>query len=226
MMTNSASPILTLTLYARARARPISTVIRKRQLSFIGHCLRMPNDELVNIYALYQPKPSAAHKWGAPRRNYIDQISGQLFSPNPRSDKMLRNLAETVRIVVTWFSKYSCLKIHLIVLQLVTCTFHLANDQDHWHLVLLAFVSAYILLNTNTRWVEYCRLTTNILVCTKQKVFWLDFYKISLSLLYGCQICGHIRHQLFLVNIRCIHVIGNRLEKNQIKTQCVTEGNK
>jgi hypothetical protein len=43
-------------LYARARARPISTIIRERQLSFIGHCLRMPNDEPENIYALYQPR--------------------------------------------------------------------------------------------------------------------------------------------------------------------------
>jgi hypothetical protein len=41
----------------------------------------------------------------------------QLFSPNPRSgvwfcrEKILRILAGTARVVVTWFSQYSCLKV-------------------------------------------------------------------------------------------------------------------
>jgi hypothetical protein len=78
-------------LCASARARPISSIIRERQLSFIGHCLRMPNDEPANIYALYQPKPSTSHKRGASRRNYIDQISGYLCS-----DKQIKFTTEDI----------------------------------------------------------------------------------------------------------------------------------
>jgi hypothetical protein len=44
-----------------------------------------------NIYALYQPKPSTSHKRGAPRRNYIDQISGYLCS-----DKQIKFTAEDI----------------------------------------------------------------------------------------------------------------------------------
>jgi hypothetical protein len=42
--------------------------------------MRMPEDEPANIYALCQPEPSTAHKREAPRRSYVDQISGYLCS--------------------------------------------------------------------------------------------------------------------------------------------------
>jgi hypothetical protein len=40
-------------LYRLAGARPITTIIRERQLQFTEHCLRLNKDEPANIYALY-----------------------------------------------------------------------------------------------------------------------------------------------------------------------------
>ena len=39
-------------LYKITKQRPIKSLIRERQLKFIGHCLRMPSEEPANIYAL------------------------------------------------------------------------------------------------------------------------------------------------------------------------------
>ena len=65
-------------LYKEADARPVSSMIRDRQLQFTGHCLRMPNDEPANIYALYSSSSTSLRRRG--KRNYIDQISAHLCS--------------------------------------------------------------------------------------------------------------------------------------------------
>ena len=41
-------------LYNAVKQQPLSLEIRKRQLSFVGHCLRMTEDEPARIYSLYQ----------------------------------------------------------------------------------------------------------------------------------------------------------------------------
>ena len=62
-------------LYKMVKQKPIAQEIRKRQLQFIGHCLRMPSKEPANIYALYQSKVRERNKLGRPTAQYIEQIS-------------------------------------------------------------------------------------------------------------------------------------------------------
>ena len=50
----------------------------EKAINFIGHCLRMPPDEPVNIYALYQSKVRDCNKIGRPSTKYIEQISEYL----------------------------------------------------------------------------------------------------------------------------------------------------
>ncbi|CAF0774491.1 unnamed protein product [Brachionus calyciflorus] len=62
-------------LFAIVNQRPIAEELRKRQLKFIGHCLRMPPEELTNIYALYQSRVREKNKSGRPTAKYIEHIS-------------------------------------------------------------------------------------------------------------------------------------------------------
>ena len=64
-------------LYKEVNARPISDIIRERQLQFTGHCLRMPNDEPANSYALYTSNIKSNLR-GRGRKTYLDQVSEYL----------------------------------------------------------------------------------------------------------------------------------------------------
>ena len=67
-------------LYQRAGRRPISEEIRKRQLQFIGHCLRLPDTEQpAHIYALYESN-MGKQKVGRLKPTYNDQISKYIMS--------------------------------------------------------------------------------------------------------------------------------------------------
>ncbi len=55
-------------LYQLAGARPITSIVRERQLQFTGHCLRMKSDEPANIYAPYTSSIAPVHRRGPPRR--------------------------------------------------------------------------------------------------------------------------------------------------------------
>ncbi|CAF0757965.1 unnamed protein product [Brachionus calyciflorus] len=63
------------------KQRPITEEL-KRQLKFIEHCLRMPPDEPVNIYVLYQSKVRERNKIGRPTAQYIEQIPRFLTNDN------------------------------------------------------------------------------------------------------------------------------------------------
>jgi len=63
------------TLYELAGQQPVSNEIRKRQLKFIGHCLRMKPDEPANIYALYESKVKQRNRQGRTPFSYINQLS-------------------------------------------------------------------------------------------------------------------------------------------------------
>lgn len=67
-------------LYKLASARPVSDIIRERQLQFIGHCLRMPSEEPANIYALYTSQVAASHRRGRGNLSFLAQISSYLCS--------------------------------------------------------------------------------------------------------------------------------------------------
>ena len=58
--------------YKNLDQRPVSEEIKRRQLKFIGHCLRVTAEEPANIYALYE---SRMNKTGRPNAKYIEQIS-------------------------------------------------------------------------------------------------------------------------------------------------------
>jgi len=84
-INQSDSHVTNEELYEMVRQHPISQEIRKRQLSFIGHCLRMPEDEPANIYALYESKVRNRNRIGRHPSSYHQQIARYI---NP--DKMLK----------------------------------------------------------------------------------------------------------------------------------------
>ena len=43
-------------LYQRVNQVPIREMIRERQLKFTDHCIRMPTDEPINRFVLYESK--------------------------------------------------------------------------------------------------------------------------------------------------------------------------
>ena len=63
-------------LYSRVKQRPIREIIQERQLKFIGHCLRMSEDEPARIFALY--KSEIGKNQSGNRLTYIRQISNYI----------------------------------------------------------------------------------------------------------------------------------------------------
>jgi hypothetical protein len=72
-------------LYRMTGQRPINQIIRERQLQFVGHCLRMPEDELSKIYIMHQSKLNEIKPVGKPRTTQYDQIASYLSK-----DKMVK----------------------------------------------------------------------------------------------------------------------------------------
>ena len=75
-----------LKLYNAVKQQPLSLEIRKRQLSFVGHCLRMTEDEPARIYSLYQSNVRETNRQGRRPTSYLDQISNYILKD--RKDKL------------------------------------------------------------------------------------------------------------------------------------------
>lgn len=58
-------------LYRLTKQRPVSVTIRKRQLEFVGHCLRMEENEPPHIYAIYHSEVSDKNNKSQKARNQI-----------------------------------------------------------------------------------------------------------------------------------------------------------
>jgi hypothetical protein len=73
-------------LYISTGQRKKSDEIRRRQLKFTGHCLRMKPEEPVNTYVLYESKRSSVGQRGQrrPRLTYLAQIASHI---NVQKDK-------------------------------------------------------------------------------------------------------------------------------------------
>ena len=71
-MTNDA-------LYQLVEEEPISKTIERRQLQFVGHCIRMDADEPVNKFILYESRVLPTCRRGGDRRTYRHQISSYLL---------------------------------------------------------------------------------------------------------------------------------------------------
>ena len=54
-------------------------MIRERQLNFTGHCIRMPTDEPINRFFLYESKVRPSIRPGAQSRTYRQQILSYLL---------------------------------------------------------------------------------------------------------------------------------------------------
>ena len=65
--------------------RPINQIIRERQLQFVGHCLRIPEDEPSKIYIMNQSKLNEIKPVGKPRTTQYDKIVSYLSK-----DKMVK----------------------------------------------------------------------------------------------------------------------------------------
>ena len=66
-------------LYQQVNQVPVREMIRERQLKFTGHCIRMPTDEPINRFVLYESKVRPSLRPGAQTRTYRQQISSHLL---------------------------------------------------------------------------------------------------------------------------------------------------
>ena len=79
-------------IYNKIGLDPLTTIIQRRQLSYVGHCLRKDrNKELISQYVLYQPRPSHGHqKPGKPTLTYPDYIGKLINKDIPPSVEEIR----------------------------------------------------------------------------------------------------------------------------------------
>ena len=56
----------------------LKTIIQRRQLKYVEHCLRKDKDELINQYVLYFPKPSH----GRTKPGYIGKLINNEIPPS------------------------------------------------------------------------------------------------------------------------------------------------
>ena len=61
------------TIYDMTKTEPLINCVRNRQLRFLGHILRLPDEEPARRYALYTP-PHGRRKAGRPRTQYLTYI--------------------------------------------------------------------------------------------------------------------------------------------------------
>ena len=89
-ITQAESHMTNDELYRITGQRPMREVIKKRQLQFTGHCLRMDSEENTNIYVLYTSNVGT-NKQGRPHKTYLDQISEYVSG-----DKSVKHTAEAI----------------------------------------------------------------------------------------------------------------------------------
>ena len=89
------------TTYKIVEQEPLTQTIQRRQLRFIGHCLCRNANELINVYALYSPKPGDdTQKRGRPRFHYHGYLASLINDDEPpTSDEIRRAAANRER----WF---------------------------------------------------------------------------------------------------------------------------
>ena len=88
-------------LYKKCVQRPIRELVRERQLKFIGHCLRLNQEEPANIYALYKSEVGQ-NPVGRPKETYLDQIS-RYVTTDKRSKLTVDEIAKKARDKSEWY---------------------------------------------------------------------------------------------------------------------------
>ena len=81
-------------IYSMTDTQPLVHCVRKRQLSFLGHVLRLPEEEPVRRYALYIP-PHGKRRPGCPRTSYQSYIKRLLgYDEDDMSADQIATLAQ------------------------------------------------------------------------------------------------------------------------------------
>jgi hypothetical protein len=81
-------------IYETVKQEPLVQTIQRRQLRFIGHCLRRNQTEFTNTYALYTPKPGhGKRKCGRPRLQYVDYAARLINNDDPPTTDEIRRTA-------------------------------------------------------------------------------------------------------------------------------------
>ena len=75
--------VLNTTVYSMVKCTPLIHRVHLRQLTFLGHILRMPNDEPAKLYALYQPT-HGRRRPGRQRMSYLTYTQSLLGLLEPR----------------------------------------------------------------------------------------------------------------------------------------------
>ncbi|CAF4342901.1 unnamed protein product, partial [Rotaria socialis] len=100
---------------------PLTQTIQRRQLRYIGHCLRRNTNEFINMYALYTPKSGhGTRKRGRPRLNYPDYVARLINNDTPPTIEEIRKTAVNRE---EWQSN------EFIIISNVTAAFHLKIAQ-------------------------------------------------------------------------------------------------
>ena len=80
-------------IYQIINQQPLSTIIQQRQLTWLRHILREPSNELMNIYALYDPQ-HGRRKQGRQRVLYHQYIANLINRTISLSPVEIRNAAQ------------------------------------------------------------------------------------------------------------------------------------
>ena len=73
---------------------PLVIQIQRRQLRYVGHCLRKPQDEMINKYVLYQPVERHGRRGrGKPKLLYPQYIGFLINSETPPTVDEMRTTA-------------------------------------------------------------------------------------------------------------------------------------
>ncbi|XP_078663489.1 uncharacterized protein LOC144906780 [Branchiostoma floridae x Branchiostoma belcheri] len=80
-------------IYNLTKTSPLIQHVRRRQLNFLGHILRMPEDEPVRLYALYVPSHGRRRRGRHPTSyfKYVQRLLGD--EHNQLTEKQIANLA-------------------------------------------------------------------------------------------------------------------------------------
>ena len=86
--------VLNTIIYSMTDTQPLVHCVRKRQLSFLGHVLRLPEEEPVRRYALYIP-PHSKRRPGRPYTSYQSYIKRLLgYDEDDMSADQIATLAQ------------------------------------------------------------------------------------------------------------------------------------
>jgi hypothetical protein len=75
-------------IYRRVQQQPLSTTLAARQLTWVGHMLRRPEDEPIRRYALYEPEEKLGKKKvGGQNQSYASSIA-KLLNPGFKDNEI------------------------------------------------------------------------------------------------------------------------------------------